>query len=937
MALRATLGADFGEFTQALQGVELKLKTTSDLAKNVGRDLSSMVNSFSGTNLFRQAELTAEAVTRIGGASKLTEAEQKKVNRTVEEALAKYRALGQEAPPHLQKLAAETKQVGTATESWTASVGKMAAGYVTGLASLATVQQVLGGVVGFLTSSVQEAAAAEAAQKRLETAMRANGVATEGNRQAFANLAAEMQRTTVYEGDQIVALEALALQLGVLPSQMQPAITAAADLASGLGIGVEQALTMIVKANNESYTAFQRLGISIDTARAKAEGLPYVLEQINARMGGQAAAEVDTYAGRIAQLGNEWGDFKEAIGGVITANGLLADSFGSLTEILRGTTTVITDLKGHLAGLAAASLTGASGIIGYLATLGQAQAPKVDTSQITEGTMQARQAVSEVRTEIERLQKALDDYGKASEPVWTKQATAAQALKAEALTQWAQALLAASGAAQQAAPKFQALQGVLVSLGDARASALGFSGWAEPIAGTIAGIDKLLTKSREAQAATAAVGKAMGGLATGLPTATSQMGDYFTKAKTGSDETGKSFAAGLGKATDVVDTLSRVAEMSGHKTTAALLSTASATAKAFASGGPFAAAITLATSLLTSFGRSAEAKKDYAATDQIKKLQAELLKTYGSLEGIARAGGAAGAELVAAWGDRSQAGLKHFQDLLDDFNTKVGDSRQELKGLQATLAGRGEMDWSKAEELITKYGGTLDSLGTSFVAAKQAASWKEVWDDWQTLIDMGGDVGGTLDSMKEEIGDLVNESLKIGTEIPAQFKPLVEELIKSGKLFDDNGKAITDIATLKFGAPLVSEVDKIITKIDELIEALSTGLTTAFTNVGNTRVPPVKIPYEWEATNEAPTGGVGMPQYREGTDGKFVDFGAGTPVMLHGWEAVVPRETPGGSTPPLGGAAGAPIQITVISQLDGRQVARNQVKYLPGQLALAGL
>jgi len=344
MALRATIGADFSEFSTALKNVETKLKTTSDVAKNVGRDLSKMVEGFSGTNLFRQAELTAEAVTRIGGAARLTEAEQRKVNRTVEEAIAKYRALGQEAPAHLQKLAGETKQVATATESWTAGVGKMAAGYLAGMASFATVQRLIGGAVDFLKESVQAAAEAEAAQRRLATAMQQNGVATEGNRKAFEALAKEMQRTTVYEDDQIVALQAMATQLGVLPEHMEGAIKAAANLASGLGVDLETAMRMIVKANNESYTAFQRLGVSIDVTRAKLEGMPYIIAQLNAGMGGQAAAEVETYAGQIKQLANEYGELKEAIGGVLLTMNQGSGALSTATTLLRGLNAVVSDL-----------------------------------------------------------------------------------------------------------------------------------------------------------------------------------------------------------------------------------------------------------------------------------------------------------------------------------------------------------------------------------------------------------------------------------------------------------------------------------------------------------------------------------------------------------------------------------------------------------------
>lgn len=920
------------KFTASAKDAISEIQKYEDRIVATAQTVDKYASSLGGSKVLAQANNWTAAVAKLGGATdglvskeqvlagatKLTAAEKEKLNRTLGEAIAKYTALGKTAPSAMTDLHEATKKVGGATDSWTASVGKMAAGYVAGLASFATVQAALGGVVTFLKSSVQEAAAAEAAQKRLETAMRTNGVATEGNRQAFANLAAEMQRTTVYEGDQIVALEAMALQLGVLPSQMEPAIKAAANLASGLGIDVEQALTMIVKANNESYTAFGKLGISIDEARASAEGLPYVLEQINQQVGGQAASEVDTYAGRIAQLSNEWGDLKEAVGGLITSNGLLADSFGALTEILRGATTVAGDLRGHLAGLAAASLTGASGIVGYLADLGRIPPPKVDTSQITEGTMKVRQGVSDAQAAIVRLQKAFEDYGKSSTSVWAKQAESAQALKDEALSRWAQAILMASGSAQAAAPQFKALQGVLVSLGDAQANALGFTGWAEPIAGTVAGIDKLLTKSREAQAATAAVAKAMGGLAAGLPTATTEMGAYFSTAKTGAKDTGEGFKEHLGKATDVIDLLSRTAEMSGHRTTAALLSTASATAKAFAAGSPWGAAMAAATGLLTTFAKaifgSAESKKDYAATDQIKVLQAELLRTYGSLEAIARAGGDAGRELVAAWGDRSQAGLKHFQDLLDDFNGKVADSRTELSDLQAVLAGRGEMDWKAAQGIIESYGGTLANLGTQFESAKLAADWKTTWDDWQTLIDMGAEGGSTLQAMKEEIGALVGESVRIGTEIPEQFKPLIEQLLRSGDLFDDNGEAITDLGKLKFGGPIVSEVDKIILKIDELITALSTGLPKAFDSLGDMTVPTVRIPVKYDLENEIPEfarqpfgGGDEVPQYKTGTDGQYLNFGAGTLAMLHGWEAIVPRD----QTPGSGMAAPAPVSSRV--------------------------
>lgn len=57
------------------------------------------------------AQQYVKAVEAIGGADRLTEAEQRRVNAALTEALAKYKALGTEAPAEMQKLAEATKEI----------------------------------------------------------------------------------------------------------------------------------------------------------------------------------------------------------------------------------------------------------------------------------------------------------------------------------------------------------------------------------------------------------------------------------------------------------------------------------------------------------------------------------------------------------------------------------------------------------------------------------------------------------------------------------------------------------------------------------------------------------------------------------------------------------------------------------------------------------
>lgn len=84
-----------------------------------------MASSFSGVEIRKQADLAVAAVKAVGGASKLTEAEQRRVNATVTEAIAKYDALGQKAPADLRKLQAETNKVEKSTGLLGGTLGKI--------------------------------------------------------------------------------------------------------------------------------------------------------------------------------------------------------------------------------------------------------------------------------------------------------------------------------------------------------------------------------------------------------------------------------------------------------------------------------------------------------------------------------------------------------------------------------------------------------------------------------------------------------------------------------------------------------------------------------------------------------------------------------------------------------------------------------------------
>ena len=105
MPWTATFAANFEPFDRQLDQASASLGQFEQDTKKVERSLQRMVSEFDGTKVSQQAQSMAAAVDKIGGAAKLTEAEQRKLNATVTEAMAKYRSLGVEATPFLPSVA----------------------------------------------------------------------------------------------------------------------------------------------------------------------------------------------------------------------------------------------------------------------------------------------------------------------------------------------------------------------------------------------------------------------------------------------------------------------------------------------------------------------------------------------------------------------------------------------------------------------------------------------------------------------------------------------------------------------------------------------------------------------------------------------------------------------------------------------------------------
>ena len=232
----------------------------------------------------------------------------------------------------------------TALSSSMSSLGseilKTAGGFLTANAIIGAAKTAWSSVVGAIEGTITAAGEAENAHVQLVAALRAQGTAVPSVIAAYQEYASTLQQTTVFQDDALEGAMALMVEVGnVMPRDMEKALEAATNLASGLGQDLTTAVLQVSKAAEGNMAALKKAGVVIDENRASALGFGYVLDQITEKFGGQAAAIAGTYQGRLKQLGNTWNNVEESIGRVITQNATVLGLFDALNKQIATNTT----------------------------------------------------------------------------------------------------------------------------------------------------------------------------------------------------------------------------------------------------------------------------------------------------------------------------------------------------------------------------------------------------------------------------------------------------------------------------------------------------------------------------------------------------------------------------------------------------------------------
>ncbi len=123
---------------------------------------------------------------------------------------------------------------------------------------------------------------------------------------------------------------------------------------------------------------------------------------------------------------------------------------------------------------------------------------------------------------------------------------------------------------------------------------------------------------------------------------------------------------------------------------------------------------------------------------------------------------------------------------------------------------------------MEKYKLTIEDMGPAFQRQQLDIQAMRLLNDWRLLVGAGADLLKVTSRMAPDINAFVQQSLRMGQEIPIAMRPVLQAMMDQGLLLDANGDKITDFegAGITFAQTMTEGFDRIVDKLDELLRGL---------------------------------------------------------------------------------------------------------------------
>ena len=206
-------------------------------------------------------------------------------------------------------------------------------------------------LAGGLALAAKAAIADEQSTKLLETQLRATLGPNQALADSMANFVDQTQLASGVADDELRPALAGLVRFTGDAAKAQDLLTLSVDASIATGKDLTTVSTAIGKAYDGNFTALKKLGVPLDENIIKTKDFKAAQEALTAQFGGAAAANANTYAGRLQILKIRFDEMVESIGyRVLPILGKLLDEVDKLVTIMdeRGLGGVIGELGSRL-------------------------------------------------------------------------------------------------------------------------------------------------------------------------------------------------------------------------------------------------------------------------------------------------------------------------------------------------------------------------------------------------------------------------------------------------------------------------------------------------------------------------------------------------------------------------------------------------------------
>lgn len=256
----------------------------------------------------------------------------------IEKSTSQIERFARESEGAIKRVEDSVKDVGKSTSVLSGGVFKAAAAFTAFNQGI----EILRKVADVFAEPIRAAIEQENAVNELNTALAISGQFSREASEGMQAFAEELQKTTKFEDDQVLSASALLQSLNRLDEEgLKQATQASVDLASALGVGLEQGARLVSGALKDGTVSMRGVSIAFQKGATDAETFSNVMKGLGDRFGGAAAAQVLTFSGGLANLSHSFSDVKENVGNLIVQNEAVIAVMHAVTAVVQDVAAVL--------------------------------------------------------------------------------------------------------------------------------------------------------------------------------------------------------------------------------------------------------------------------------------------------------------------------------------------------------------------------------------------------------------------------------------------------------------------------------------------------------------------------------------------------------------------------------------------------------------------